>query len=273
MSSLTSIEKRQLEEAFGMGGGYVLDFTNRDFDAAVKDATGKNIADSRYCEDGVSKAKRLRSFWALESDQVVAQLIRSFAEYAEAFKLAEAGKLEACRRIAARLQGASAKTEVLTESQFLKQDDPDVRFDRVAIEGGFVSVMEHRWVEAKACMGAGAHLSVVLLLGSMLEGLLLGAAQADPRKFNQAPSAPKDDAGKVLPFWRWNLAALIDCAYEVGALKLDVKKFSHALRDFRNYIHPYEQKASGFAPDQDTARVCLHVFRAAVNQLSKTSSK
>ena len=56
MSSLSSIDKRQLEDAFGMGGGYVLDFTNRDFDAAVKEATGKDIADSRYCEDGGSKA-------------------------------------------------------------------------------------------------------------------------------------------------------------------------------------------------------------------------
>lgn len=269
MSTLTSIEKRQVEEAFGMEAGYVLDFKNRDFGIAVKDATGKDIGETRYSVEGVSKAKRLRSFWTQESDQVVGSLIRSLVEYAEIFHLMESGKLEACRRIAARLDGKGAKAEELTAWQFLDRDYPDVRFDRVPIEGGFIFVMEHRWSESKACFEAGAYLSVVLLLGSMLEGLLLGTAQATPQKFNQAPSAPKDEAGKVLPFWRWNLASMIDSAYEVGALRLDVKKFSHALRDFRNYIHPYEQKASGFVPDQDTARVCLHVFRAAVNQLSK----
>ena len=212
-------------------------------------------------------AKRLRAFWAMESDSCVGRLIQSFAQYAEAFQLAPASKLEACTRIAQRLNGQTKPVEILTEKHFLERDYPDVRFDRLPLEAGFIPVMEHRWNEAKACMQSGANLSVILLLGSMLEGLLLGAAQSNPRDFNQAPSAPKDDGGKVLPFWKWNLATLIEVAYETERLKLDVKKFSHALRDFRNYIHPYEQKASGFTPDADTARVCLQVFRAAVNQL------
>ena len=118
-------------------------------------------------------------------------------------------------------------------------------------------------------MDAGADLSAIILLGSMLEGVLLGAAQSNPKMFNQSSTAPKDDNNKVLPHWKWKLADLIDSAHEIGMLKLDVKKFSHALRDFRNYIHPYQQKASGFTPDHDTSRICLHVFRAAVNQLTR----
>lgn len=251
-----------------MGGGHVLEFTVREFDAAVLEATGKNIGDDRYCLEGTSKAKRLRSFWAQEPDDVVGALIQSFVVYAEAFKMGETCKLEVCKRIAERLVGRRQKCEILSEKEFLKEEYPDVRFERLALEGGFVPVMEYRWREAKSCMDAGAHLSVVLLLGSMLEGILLGAAQADPKTFNQSPAAPKDESDKVLPHWKWKLSDLIDTAYSIGALKLDVKKFSHALRDFRNYIHPYEQKASGFSPDQDTARICLQVFRAAVNQLS-----
>jgi hypothetical protein len=269
MSSLTSIEKRLLEDAFGMSGGFVLDFANRDFAEAVKEATGKSIDDERYCLEGTSKAKRLRAFWALEPDSCVGKLIQSFVQYGEVFQLVPGPKLEACSRIARRLNGQTKPVEILTEKHFLERDYPDVQFDRLPLEATFIPVMEQRWNEAKACMQAGANLSVILLLGSMLEGLLLGAAQSNPRDFNQAASAPKDDGGKVLPFWKWNLAALIDAAYETGWLKLDVKKFSHDLRDFRNYIHPYEQKASGFTPDGDTARVCLHVFRAAVNQLDQ----
>jgi hypothetical protein len=52
-------------------------------------------------------------------------------------------------------------------------------------------------------------------------------------------------------------------------LGLDVKKFSHALRDFRNYIHPYEQMASRFNPDAHTAQICFQVLRAAISALSK----
>ena len=46
----------------------------------------------------------------------------------------------------------------------------------------------------------------------------------------------------------------INVAYEIGLLKLDVQKLSHGLRDFRNYIHPYQQMASGFKPDEHTAQ-------------------
>ena len=49
----------------------------------------------------------------------------------------------------------------------------------------------------------------------------------------------------------------------------DVKKFSHALRDFRNYIHPFQQMASQFNPDQHTAKICWQVLQAAITQLSK----
>ncbi|WP_294535684.1 hypothetical protein [uncultured Rhodoblastus sp.] len=52
--------------------------------------------------------------------------------------------------------------------------------------------------------------------------------------------------------------------YEGGLLKRDVKKFSHGLRDFRNYIHPYEQMVSGFSPDEHTAKVCFKVLKAAL---------
>ena len=53
-------------------------------------------------------------------------------------------------------------------------------------------------------------------------------------------------------------------ATDIGILKLDVKTFSHGLRGFRNYIHPYEQMVSGFTPDEHTAKVCFQVLKAAL---------
>lgn len=270
MASLSTVEKRHLEELFEMSGGYVLRFKSRThFAEAVRDSTGIDIENSKYATTGTSMAHRLRAFWSQEMDPVVGRLISSFVSYAETFNLAEPRSVETCRRIARRLTGGIQTVESITVSQFLSHEYPDVNFDRLTIESGFVSVMQYRWGEVKKCMEVGADLSAILLLGSMLEGILLGAAQSNPKTFNQSPAAPKDESNKVLPHWKWKLSELIDAAYAIGLLKLDVKKFSHALRDFRNYIHPYEQKASGFSPDQDTAHICLQVFRAAVNQLSK----
>jgi hypothetical protein len=63
-------------------------------------------------------------------------------------------------------------------------------------------------------------------------------------------------------------AQFIDTACDVQLLKLDVKKFSHGLRDFRNYIHPYQQMVSGFTPDEHTAKVCFQVLKAALASLA-----
>jgi hypothetical protein len=52
-----------------------------------------------------------------------------------------------------------------------------------------------------------------------------------------------------------------------------VKKYSHSLRDFRNYIHPYEQLSSRFDPDIKTAKISFQVLKAAIADLEKRVSK
>jgi len=82
--------------------------------------------------------------------------------------------------------------------------------------------------------------------------------------------SPKDkNSGKVLPFRYWTLGNFIDVAHSIGMLGLDVKKFSHSLREFRNYIHPYSQVSSGFSPDIDTAKISWQVLQAAISDLTK----
>ncbi|MCX6797672.1 MAG: hypothetical protein NTX66_00410 [Candidatus Falkowbacteria bacterium] len=105
------------------------------------------------------------------------------------------------------------------------------------------------------------------MAGSTLEGLLLGVAAKYPKEFNQSVSSPKDENNKVKAFQYWTLDNLINVSHEAGFLGLDVKKFSHALRDFRNYIHPFEQAASGFTPNEHTAKICLQVLNSAVADL------
>ncbi len=95
-----------------------------------------------------------------------------------------------------------------------------------------------------------------------------GAALRDPASFDQANATTKAVNGSPKRFREWAIAQLIDVVCEVGILMLDIKKFSHGLRNFRNYIHPYEQMVSSFTPDEHTAKACFQVLKAALASLA-----
>ena len=81
MASLNPIEKLQLEKAFVMGGGYVLNFSNYSFRSFIADIVGIDIDDPKYSQNGGSKANRLRAFWSLEADLVVGKLLNALLNY------------------------------------------------------------------------------------------------------------------------------------------------------------------------------------------------
>ena len=75
MSDLTTIEKRKLERALGMGSGYVLNFSNRTFAEFFLDSFGIDIYDDKYDYGSGSKANRMRGFWERESNYVVGRVL------------------------------------------------------------------------------------------------------------------------------------------------------------------------------------------------------
>jgi hypothetical protein len=75
MADLTNSEKRAFERLLGMGGGYVLDFSNRTVSDFIMDSTGQEIYDSRYEYGSGSKANRLRGFWSQAPSHTVAKLM------------------------------------------------------------------------------------------------------------------------------------------------------------------------------------------------------
>ncbi len=68
MNSLTHIEKQKLERELRMGGGYVLDFSNRAFEEFFREVVGVAIYDPRYALGSGSKANRMRAFWQVATD-------------------------------------------------------------------------------------------------------------------------------------------------------------------------------------------------------------
>lgn len=157
----------------------------------------------------------------------------------------------------------------LKEDEFLNREFQNVKIEPIGLDGTITEILNLRFEEIKKCLGSDAPLSVIFMCGSTLEGILLGIALKKPKEFNSASSSPKDKERKVKPLHEWTLNNLINTAYEIGLIKEDVKKFSHSLRDFRNYIHPYQQLSSGFNPDKHTAQISWQVLKTAIYQLGK----
>lgn len=269
MSSLTDIDKRYLERLLVTQPGYILDYTDPTYGEFFQ-RHKVDIHGPKYQTYGTSKAKKLRAFWEQESDELVGTVLNEMLDSYEASCELDGRELdkpilEKSRAIAARLGGKRVnQNNAETESEFLSKEFSIPNVEKLPIEQSAASVIRRRLEEARAALGAGAHLSVIFLCGSVLEGVLLGAAQSNPAVFNRANASPKSDDGTVRKFQDWTLASFIDVACEIGLLKPDVKKFSHGLRDYRNYIHPYEEMVSGFTPDEHTAKVCFQVLKAAL---------
>lgn len=158
------------------------------------------------------------------------------------------------------------------EAEFLKAEFNGISLSSLPVDSCLIPYLETRIEGIRQCLSVKASLSAIFLIGSTLEGILLGVASKHPAIYNKANSVPKDTkTGKPRNFNEWTLNNFIDVSYEIGFLKEDVKKFSHALRDFRNYIHPYQQMSIGFQPDEHTARICFQVLKAALYQIEQKS--
>jgi hypothetical protein len=80
MSDLKLTEKRPFEILFGMNTGYVMDFTNYTFESFFSEY-GIEIYSEKYAVFGDSKAKRLRAFWQVESNETVGNILSALIDY------------------------------------------------------------------------------------------------------------------------------------------------------------------------------------------------
>lgn len=128
---------------------------------------------------------------------------------------------------------------------------------------GLREEIDRRWKEAQKCIQVEAFTSAVILMGSILEGLLLARAQLSVTDAYKSSKAPHDKSGKPIPIHNWTLSALIDVAVEVGWLKTDRGKFSHALRESRNVVHPWQAVISNASFDKATCVTTWHVLESS----------
>lgn len=279
MATIDNVLKLKLEHLLGMSGGYVLDYSNASFADFVRNSIGIDPYDQH---DG-SKAQVLRSLWFSLPDREFAGLTIDMLEYrrvaeslgriAKANAERSAADLRLAEEVVEQLRPLLGSSEQLSpdEAAFLAKDIESVDLARVDVPVDFQSVIADRLQEVEACFECGAPLAVVILCGSTLEGLLYEVAKSHPADYNRTAAAPRRE-GKVRPLPEWSLNDLLNTSRELGVLGEDVSKFAHAVREFRNYVHPRQQVREGFRPRRVTAQIARHVLLAAIEDLGTRRS-
>lgn len=282
MSSLATKDKMYLEKLFQMGGGYVLDFSDRTMGEFFKDNLKINIYDDAYNYASGSKANHMRGFWNEAPDDLVGRSILALIDYIQSKIMLDefreedfkAALIEECRKIAMKLFGGNAAASpAISEAQveaFLKQDFANINASIKSLEADIQGVIKQRVDEISAILTT-APLGAVFLIGSTLEGVLMDVAKRNPTLFTKANAAPKYK-GVVVNLDDWKLSDLINVAHEVGFVSKNVTDFSQSLRSFRNYIHPRAQAKAGFNPNGDTAKICFQVLKAAITELNSNTT-
>lgn len=81
MAEIDRIERKKLEKLLGMGGGYVLNFSNATFEEFILESIKVGAYNKKYDTYGNSKAKRLRAIWDKESNYAIGKLLGDLLEY------------------------------------------------------------------------------------------------------------------------------------------------------------------------------------------------
>ncbi|MBO6793053.1 MAG: abortive infection family protein [Balneolaceae bacterium] len=120
MSDLNRREKLKLEKFFEMGGGYVLDFSNRTLSDFVFETLNLEFYSDNYADFGDSKANRIRAIWQKESNYKVGKLISEMLDYWKDKKIMsyveitqpEQNLFDECQKIAQRLLADTVVEEI-----------------------------------------------------------------------------------------------------------------------------------------------------------------
>lgn len=119
-------------------------------------------------------------------------------------------------------------------------------------------ILQSRLDEAATNYENGCHVSAIIMLGSLVEGLLVDAVRT------RITSPPDWQELK-----KWSLQRLISFAHRNEWIGNDATTYPcDALREYRNLVHPNAQMLMpGPPPDRDTVDLCWPVLQAVLNDL------
>lgn len=117
-------------------------------------------------------------------------------------------------------------------------------------------------LELEAALKAGSIKTVLVLSGSILEGILLD--RLITRRAEAENLHPKS-----LPLEKWQLNDIIEISGKLDILPTEtIAKFSHGLREFRNLIHPGRELRDKLVIAAEEARIGVEVLNIVFRTLS-----
>jgi hypothetical protein len=152
-------------------------------------------------------------------------------------------------------------------SQQVSEEAPDL--SSLVTDERLRAILVERWNKCARCLRAPAPLAATVMMGGLLEGLLLARIDKESNKkpVFTARAAPKDRSGKTQLLKEWVLYDFLAVAHELGWITPSAQSIGHALRDYRNYIHPQKQLTDTISLSPDDAALWWEMIRAIAREL------
>ena len=132
MPNIRSIDMLFLDDLFVMGGGYVLNFSDRTISQFFAEELNCDIDDPAYAVNGKSKGKRLRCFLQTVDIPTVVRVLKALWEYREAVR-ARDRQAETVENAEGRLLALINRLEGKTEAAKPDGQAPAPAFDRLRL--------------------------------------------------------------------------------------------------------------------------------------------
>lgn len=143
-------------------------------------------------------------------------------------------------------------------------------FAKAKGSAAFIKLLEDRWEEAVITYSSFAPRMTVIALGGILEGALLAYTDANKIAALGSKKAPRDNRGSLISdIDKWKLEQLIDVVADLGWIHQSREKFSHVVRQYRNYIHPAREMKEGVSIDQGACDISWIVVKASLDDLMR----
>jgi hypothetical protein len=146
-------------------------------------------------------------------------------------------------------------------------------FQNLIPDGKYLLLAEERWEESILTQQAKAYLATIVLLGSVLEAMLLYKIESNWAFVQSSGHYPKKNNGGIKRLNEWKLSEMIDTSFELNWISKNEEAFSHALRDYRNFIHPWKHLENRLAiPDEGSCEMSRNVVKMVFENLLRSNS-
>jgi hypothetical protein len=129
-------------------------------------------------------------------------------------------------------------------------------------------ILERDYQEIQRAYIATCWKSVIILAGGAIEATLADLLLRHQERAVKATKAPSRPDVRADPR-QWDFTTLIDVAVELELVSVGVEKLSHAVRGYRNLVHPGNEIRTKLTFGAEEARIAIEVLNMVHRDLSK----